>query len=390
MVLWVGGDLGRRRLGWVAVWVDGEVCGGGAVPPDREGLSRFADQLLGFASDVVCVIESMTGARLIHDELERHGLEVQIADARKAKLAAELLGGGGAKTDRLDARLLAELGRRELVPEVWLPDVAAREAGEIARFRLRLVWHRSSLKNRIHQTLIRHGVAVPESDLFGASGRRRLAALSLPEPWASNVGCALRVIDHLDGEITAKERLLRQVGADHPCLPLLLSVPGIGWVLGFTIASEIGTIERFATPRKLVGYTGLCPRVDQSGESDRRGPLRKNGPKWLRWALVEAAQHAARHPLCRDRYQPTRRRLGRQRGPRVAQVDLARKLAEAISHMLGTGERFAPAGAAPYLAPSGPCSELRYRSDSNTRPLIRKGRERETSIAPQPRPSRPP
>jgi hypothetical protein len=68
----------------VALWADGEVCGVGAVPPDREGLARFAEQLFGFAGEVVCVIESMTGARFIHDELERHGVEVQIGDARKA------------------------------------------------------------------------------------------------------------------------------------------------------------------------------------------------------------------------------------------------------------------------------------------------------------------
>ena len=84
MVLYVGGDLSRKRLDWVALWADGEVCGVGAVPPDREGLARFAEQLFGFAGEVVCVIESMTGARFIHDELERHGVEVQIGDARKA------------------------------------------------------------------------------------------------------------------------------------------------------------------------------------------------------------------------------------------------------------------------------------------------------------------
>jgi transposase len=351
MVLYVGGDLSRKRLDWLALWPDGAVCEQGAVPPDRDGLAAFAGRLLALEAEVVCVIESMTGARFVHDELERRGIEVQIADARKAKLAGELLGQSGRKTDRLDAQLLAELGRRDLVPEIWLPDPATREAREIARFRLHLVRHRTSLKNRIHQTLITHGVAAQESDLFGAAGRRRLAALSLPDPWAGNVACALELIDHLDEAIAAKERLLRQVGAEHPYLPLLMSAPGIGWVLGFTIASEIGTIDRFPSPRKLVGYTGLCPRVDQSGESDRRGPLRKNGPKWLRWALVEAAQHAARHPVYRDRYQRTRRRLGRQRGPRVAQVDLARKLSEAIWHMLTTGEKFAPAGATPYLAP---------------------------------------
>ena len=89
---------------------------------------------------------------------------------------------------------------------------------------------------------------------------------------------------------------LRAAGADHPYVPLLVTVPGIAWVLGYTIAAEIGDIGRFASAKKLVGYTGLCPFVRQSGRRDDRGPLAKNGPKYLRWALIEAATHAARHP----------------------------------------------------------------------------------------------
>jgi len=90
--------------------------------------------------------------------------------------------------------------------------------------------------------------------------------------------------------------------------------------------------------------------VYQSGGKDHRGPLAKNGPKYLRWALIEAATHAARHPIYADRYRRTKTRLGRQRGPKVAQVDLARRLAEAIWHMLTTNKPFAPAGAAQSLA----------------------------------------
>jgi transposase len=116
-------------------------------------------------------------------------------------------------------------------------------------------------------------------------------------------------------------------------------------VLAYTIAAEIGDIARFGSPRKLAGYSGLCPRVYQSGESDRRGPLTKNGPRYLRWALIEATTHASRHPAYHDRYQRTKRRLGKQRGPKVAQVDLARRLAEAIWHMLTRNRPFAPAGA---------------------------------------------
>ena len=123
---------------------------------------------------------------------------------------------------------------------------------------------------------------------------------------------------------------------------------GIGWVTGFTIASEIGEINRFSSPIKLTGYTGLCPRVRQSGEMDRRGPLSKHGPRYLRWGLMEAAIAASSHPLYKERYQRTKRRLGRQRGAKVAQIELARKLTEAIWYMLTRNQPFkpfAPAGA---------------------------------------------
>jgi transposase len=94
----------------------------------------------------------------------------------------------------------------------------------------------------------------------------------------------------------------------------------------------------------------VCPAVYQSGTSDRRGHLTHAGPKYLRWALMEAAVNACRHPIYRERYQRTKRRLGRQRGPKVAQVDIARRLAQAIWHMLTRNQPFAPAGAAPALA----------------------------------------
>src|SRR6202162_6170967 len=92
MELYVGGDLSRKRLDWLAVWPDGAECGQGAAGPDRDGLARFAGELNLLGKRVCVVIESMTGARFVHDELEARGLEVRIADARRAKFAVELLG----------------------------------------------------------------------------------------------------------------------------------------------------------------------------------------------------------------------------------------------------------------------------------------------------------
>lgn len=340
-MLHAGLDLSRKRLDFHLLDEQGETVEVGAAPPDADGLRGLVVRLGRHREPVRAAIESMTGARFVHDQLELAGWDVEIADAAKVKGLAPL----ACKTDRIDAWVLAELSRRDLVPAIWLPDPSVRAERERARFRLHLVRHRSSLKQRVHATLLTHGRPCPVSDLFGVRGRELLARLALPEPWASDVEASLRLIDDLEREIAAIERDLKTLGADHRYVPLLTTIPGIAWVLAYTIAAEIGDITRFASPTKLASYTGLCPRVYQSGDSDRRGPLSKNGPRYLRWALIEATGHASQHPAYRDRYQRTKLRLGKQRGPKVAQVDLARRLAQAIWHMLTRNQPFAPAGA---------------------------------------------
>ena len=348
-MLHVGLDLSRRRVDVCAITGSGELVGQFRSPVDRDGLYGLTRRLEPYGGPVLAVVESMNGARYVHDELTGHGWRVLVADAQKVKGLAPL----ACKTDTVDARVLAELSFRDLVPAIWLPTPGVRCEREQARYRLHLVKHRTGLKNRIHSTLIAHGHPVAVSDLFGASGRRLLAGLELPDPWDRTTIASLELIDDLDRRIDVIEHELQHAGADHRYVPILMTAPGIGWILAFTIASEIGEIERFPTPKRLVGYTGLCPRVKQSGEVDLRGPLSKHGPRYLRWALVDAAATASRHPLYAERYQQLKKRTGRQRGSKIAQIDLARRLAEAIWHMLTKNQPFTPftpAGATPFMA----------------------------------------
>src|SRR5215211_5438787 len=148
---------------------------------------------------------------------------------------------------------------------IWLPDPRIRAERERARWRLHLVRHRSSLKQRVHAVLLTHGKPCPVSDLFGVRGRQLLAKLGLPEPWQGTIEASLRLIDELDREIGECERELRRLGADHCYVPLLCTVPGISWVLAYTIAAELGDIGRFPTPRKLAGYSGIGPPASQTG-----------------------------------------------------------------------------------------------------------------------------
>jgi transposase len=244
-MLYAGLDLSRQKLDVHILDETGQTVELLAVRPDADALRTLAERIGRYGQPVEAAIESMNGARFVHDTLERLGWDVEIADAAKARGLAPL----AAKTDKIDARVLAELARRELVPAIWLPDPSVRAERERARFRLYLVRYRTSLKNRIHATLIAFGQSVPVSDLFGMRGRELLAAMPIPEPWATTLTTSLRLVDELETQIDEIEAELRAMGAHHRYVPLLMTVPGVGWVLAYTIAAEIGDIGRFAGPK---------------------------------------------------------------------------------------------------------------------------------------------
>ncbi len=124
-MLHVGLDLSRTRLDVHAMDEAGAPVAVTTAAPDAGGLASLACRLAGFGQPIAAAIESMTGARFVHDQLERHGWQVEIADAVKVKGFAPL----ACKTDKIDAWVLAELSRRDLVPAIWLPNPAMRRAG---------------------------------------------------------------------------------------------------------------------------------------------------------------------------------------------------------------------------------------------------------------------
>jgi transposase len=327
-MLFAGLDLSRKRLDFHLLDAEGATVDVGASPPDADGLRGLSERLNRHGEPIRAAIESMNGARFVHDRLELAGWQVEIADAQKVKGLAPL----ACKTDRIDARVLAELARRDLVPAIWLPDPRVRAERERARWRLHLVHHRSSLKQRVHAVLLTHGKPCPVSDLFGVRRRQLLARLGLPEPWQGTIEASLRLIDELDREIAGCERELRRLGAHHRYVPLLCTVPGISWVLAYTIAAEIGDIDRFPTPRKLAGYHRPLParlpirRARSARATQQAGPaLPTLGTRRSRHARLHASRLSRPVPADEDTNRQTARRQDRPSRSRAATVrgDLA-------------------------------------------------------------------
>jgi transposase len=231
------------------------------------------------------VVEMMSGAIWVRDTLVAAGWAVQIAHARKVRDVAPL----ACKTDKVDARVLAELCRRDLVPALWVPSLMDRELRERLRRRMHLVRMRASAMNRIFGLLTQWGLRLSLRRLREPDAMVVLEQHGVPQVWRRSIAEALAVIELLDACIGPIDAELGPLARGDARVRLLDTIPGVGDLLGLTIASEIGDIARFGSARKLIGYAGLAPSVHQSGDRSRTGALSKAGSRTLRWAAVEAA-----------------------------------------------------------------------------------------------------
>ena len=332
---YVGVDWAYRQAQWCALGAGGEIVGEGRIGADRDGLARL---VLELGDEVKACLEMMSGALWVRDELAACGWQVEVADARKVKTVAPL----AAKTDKVDARLLAELSRRELVPALWLPSLDERALRERLRRRMHLVRLRTSAKGRIFGLQTQWGVRISLARLRRADGLTLLERAGVPEVWRRSVSECLALIDFLDARLEPLERELRPFAKADPGAVLLDTIPGVAELLALTIAVEVGEIGRFSQPQKLVSYGRLAPRVRQSGQAQpRSGPLNKSGSRLLGWAAVEAAQQAWRESNpWHDLYLDVARR---SRHTNAAKAAVARKILIAAWHMLSRNEPFKPA-----------------------------------------------
>jgi transposase len=329
---WIGLDV-HRDFCEVAIADEETMRSAGRVPTRVASLELFAQSLA--ASDVVA-LEATTGADRIVSLLQAHGIRVVVANTRKLKGLSE----ARAKTDRLDARLIARMLRSGLLDEVWTPDERTRTMRRLTNRRERLVRARTRAKNEAHGVLARTLCERPPvTDAFGKAGRRWLAELELPADERLTLDGCLRQVDFLEGEIAALDREIATRALAWPEVLRLMSVPGVNVQTAATFMASIGDIRRFSSPRKLVSYLGLDPRVRQSGSgAARHGHISKAGCSEARHMLGEVAWKVMLTPG------PLRaffERIRARRGHQVAATATARKLVVLFWHLLAREQDYA-------------------------------------------------
>lgn len=228
------------------------------------------------------------------DEIEEAGMVPRLVHARKAKLMSGMIN----KTDKLDVRGLNRLQRTGTLPTVWIPPAEVRDQRDLPRTRMVVVRTRTRLKNRIHATLAKYALTVPDvSDLFGKQGRVLLTGklTQLPPHTRFATDHLLEQLESLDEQIAEFENRMRDVFKQTPTLTWLMSLPGVGFILGIVILLEVGDVHRFPDAEHLAAYAGTTPRVSATGNKIRFGRLRPDVNHYLKWAYMEAAEAICRH-----------------------------------------------------------------------------------------------
>lgn len=333
---YIGLDLHKRFIQAAVIDRRGKVIKEWRIDTSAEAIREFASELT--ERDAVA-LESTTNAIPVALLLREHAGRVVVSNPMKTKAIAE----AKIKTDKVDARILAQLLRADYLPEVWLPDDHTLRMREVTSYRAGLTRERTQIKNRIHAILHRNLIPRPEvRDLFGKTGRAYLAEIELPPGERFQLQEALEHLDFLDRRIErADEEIAKQsVKSEHT--RLLLSLPGVSLQVAAGMVAAIGDIGRFASAKKLVSYFGLDPLAKSSADQifgSRR--ISKRGRSHARWLLIEAATAAVRVP---GPLQGFYLRLRRKKCHNVAIVAVARKMVHIIWHMLTNKEpyRYAP------------------------------------------------
>ncbi|MGO9181082.1 MAG: IS110 family transposase [Candidatus Limnocylindrales bacterium] len=224
----IGLDI-HRGFCEVAIAEDGRVRPACRVSTAPAELEAFGASL---GRDDVVTLEATGNALAIARILEPHA-RVVLANPKATKAATRLR----AKTDRIDARTLAQLLASGFLPDVWQPDEATATLRRQVSRRAHLVKQRTKAKNQVHAALIRNLVGrPPASDLFGRRGRAWLADVALPADERDGVEASLRAVDFLDAEVTWLDAVLAATVLGSADMRRLMTLPGVSATTAATLA----------------------------------------------------------------------------------------------------------------------------------------------------------
>jgi transposase len=289
-------------------------------PMSAEGLGRFRE---GLDRETEVGVEATANSKYFYYQIVGSAKRVRVINPLQFKIISESV----KKTDREDARLIAEYLSKGLLPEVRVMEKERRELRSLIQTRDKLVKLRSSLKNKIHGILLEHGIQSKREMFSSHKALQKVLEAPVSETSRFELEVIVKQINSLTEGIKELEGKIKDKGKGLKGHKNLQSITGIGELSSTIILCTIGDIADFENKKKLAAYAGLVPRVYESNEKLRRGRITKRGDKIFRTTLVQVALIAIRYNgYLRSFYD----RLRVKKGSGKAIIATARKMLEII------------------------------------------------------------
>ncbi len=300
-------------------------------------LSLILEFFKPFGKDVHIVIECTINWYWIVDGLQEAGYDVKLAHT----LGLYMITGAKVKTDRRDAFKLAKLLRMGEIPESYIYPKEKRPLRDLLRRRAGLVHERAECYSSLRVQFMKYNLNTMSGDGVKRLLPSDIDIMPIPQEVKDYCVMILQRIDLLSSQIEEIDKRLKDITLEDPRFKLLLTLPGVMYVLGLTIYYEIGNISRFSDARQFASYCRLVPGISQSSTTIKRGKGKKQGNHYLKFAFTQAANIAVRYypKLRKFRDKHANRRKGSV-ATMVANCILAHKIATATFHMLKEGVPF--------------------------------------------------
>ena len=328
--------MGKRICAFCIMNHDGDVLESGKYRNTVVDASRFADRASKRYGSCSAVFESTANMWVKTERaLRRYGIPYKMANPLRLKMAQT-----GLKTDKIDAERLATHLRTNNVPESYVYPENDRYVLNILNDRTNQVRAKTRIINRQHSILDKYDYKIKDSgtlDMTSVKCQNYLEGLKLHKEDGRRMRMYVRDVRHIDSEIAKLEKLVTKEALQSEDAQLIMSLMGFGAFSALLVATTISGIDRFANPKKLVSFMGLCPRVYQSGNTVRYGRMKKSSNRNLTWIMVHAALMAVRYdPRMSARFETLRKR----HPPLIAYSHVANYLAKTIWYMLTRREPY--------------------------------------------------
>lgn len=290
MIRYIGLDVHKEFIEACVIDGAGRILSRHRTDCRREALIEFAKKRLRKTDRVA--LEVTTNTWPVVEILRPHVARIVVGNPLKTKAIAE----ARIKTDKVDAQVLAQLLRCDYLPDVWQPDETTQTWRSLITHRTGLMSHRGQHKNRIQCLVGRLLLEPPCRCLWSKVGLAWLKTLELAPANRMILDSELWQLEQIEQELLVVDRRLLDVARNEPRVQLLMTLPGVDYVVALGLLAALGDISRFRDGDHVASFLGLVPSTRQSARKCFHGRITKAGNSQARWLLTQASQHVSRHP----------------------------------------------------------------------------------------------